>query len=238
MSLFLRTYFEGATAAKSSALPPHEIDDMESLYRAAHDIRSPLSALNMTTHYFKTSSPQLEHLEILDEAVRRINKIAEEILCAREKRKERKKSRFDFVSTLRSFILEAQRPQHRCAVEAQGLPLYETSKMNVLGDADDFLRILWNLFQNSQEAKANCVHLCLLRVNNTVILKIRDNGQGIPGQVLKQIGREGFTTKSHGHGLGLYGAIKMLRNWKGSLKLNSQPGVGTTIEIQMPLLKD
>lgn len=126
----------------------------------------------------------------------------------------------------------------RCAVEIQGLPLSEPFKMNVLGDADDFLRILWNLFQNAQESKANCIHLRLRRENNTVFLKLCDNGQGIPGQLLKQIGSEGFTTKSHGHGLGLYGAIKMLRNWKGGLKLSSQPGVGTTIEIQMPLLKD
>src|SRR5438045_3850580 len=101
MGLFLRTYFEDIVKSKPSAL------NTESLLRAAHDLRSPLSALNLTIHHFKKLSPHLEHLDLLDETIRRINSIAEDILQSRHKKDSQIES-FDLVSTLQYLAREAR----------------------------------------------------------------------------------------------------------------------------------
>jgi PAS domain S-box-containing protein len=65
-------------------------------------------------------------------------------------------------------------------------------------------------------------------------LDVADTGCGMPHDVLEHAFEPFFTTKVHGTGLGLamvYGAVKQSR---GSIRIDSQPGRGTTFHVLLP----
>lgn len=73
---------------------------------------------------------------------------------------------------------------------------------------------------------------------NNVILKIRDNGKGIPERDLQQIFSPFFTTKptSKGTGLGLFMSKDIIELHKGKINIYSQEGIFTEVVIQLPII--
>ncbi len=66
-------------------------------------------------------------------------------------------------------------------------------------------------------------------------MSIKDNGSGIPEQILAKLGQRGETHgKTGGSGLGLYHAKSMIESWKGNLTIESSVGEGTIINIMLP----
>jgi signal transduction histidine kinase len=74
-------------------------------------------------------------------------------------------------------------------------------------------------------------------VNKEIHIVITDNGHGMSEEILKKVFDPFFTTKDPGKGIGLgltlsYNTIK---EHKGTIELESQIGVGTTVIIKLPL---
>ncbi|MEG4036822.1 ATP-binding protein [Microcoleus sp. w1-18aA5] len=76
-----------------------------------------------------------------------------------------------------------------------------------------------------------------ITADNTVIVKIRDNGPGIASASTQQIFDPFFTTKSIGKGTGLGLAIsyQILAKHQGKIEVNSQIGQGTEFVITLPV---
>jgi PAS domain S-box-containing protein len=70
-----------------------------------------------------------------------------------------------------------------------------------------------------------------------ILLSIRDNGKGIPPEVLSKIGTQGMSYAKAGTGLGLSHAIETIRKHKGYLKIESTLGQGTTVTLELPLIE-
>ena len=71
-----------------------------------------------------------------------------------------------------------------------------------------------------------------------VVAVVRDNGSGIPERVKEKIFEPFFTTKDVGRGTGLglsisYGIIK---DYDGTIEVESMPGSGTTFKITFPAI--
>lgn len=69
---------------------------------------------------------------------------------------------------------------------------------------------------------------------------MKDNGKGISPEVLQKLGKEGVSfgkedLKESGTGIGLYHAIETVKKWGGNLYLESTEGVGTIVNIELPL---
>lgn len=75
--------------------------------------------------------------------------------------------------------------------------------------------------------------------NKQVIVRIADNGMGMPEEVKSRLFEQGFTTKGVGKGTGLGMAIAksiIVEKHQGSISVNSEIGVGTEFIIFLPMI--
>jgi len=75
------------------------------------------------------------------------------------------------------------------------------------------------------------------RVDDSIIVKLRDNGPGIPEETVGKIFEPFFTTKAVGEGTGLGLSIVhgIVERHGGDIRVESQIGVGTTFIVELPL---
>jgi len=72
------------------------------------------------------------------------------------------------------------------------------------------------------------------RDERTVRITIADTGAGIPKEDLPRVFDPYFTTRSSGTGLGLAIVHKIVEAHGGEVRLESEPGKGTTATILLP----
>jgi polar amino acid transport system substrate-binding protein len=103
-------------------------------------------------------------------------------------------------------------------------------------------QVIINLVQNACQAlpdakKGIFITVQFIEENSTVVIKVRDEGTGIPPETLLHITDPFFTTKhdSGGVGLGLSISSKIVEEHGGSIRFNSEIGAGTTAEITLPV---
>ena len=75
-----------------------------------------------------------------------------------------------------------------------------------------------------------------LRDGNYIKIVVRDQGTGIPREVLPKIFDPYFTTKKSGHGLGLSSTYSIIKKHDGHITVDSEPQVGTEFSIYLPAL--
>jgi signal transduction histidine kinase/ActR/RegA family two-component response regulator len=77
-----------------------------------------------------------------------------------------------------------------------------------------------------------------LKPGNYVRISVKDNGIGIPKDVLAKIFTPYFTTKDTGSGLGLATSYSIINKHNGLITVESEPGSGTTFRIYLPASKE
>jgi PAS domain S-box-containing protein len=75
-----------------------------------------------------------------------------------------------------------------------------------------------------------------LKPGKYILVRIRDNGPGIPEDMRKRIFDPYFTTKEDGNGLGLAMAYSIMKNHQGFLDVDSIPGDFTEFSLYLPLI--
>jgi signal transduction histidine kinase len=99
-----------------------------------------------------------------------------------------------------------------------------------------FLNIITNAAQ-AIESNRGLITIKTYREGEMAVVKIKDNGKGIPQENLKKIFEPFFTTKDigQGTGLGLSIVYKIIEQHKGSITVQSEMGVGTEFTIKLPV---
>ncbi|TGD77658.1 sensor histidine kinase [Hymenobacter wooponensis] len=67
-----------------------------------------------------------------------------------------------------------------------------------------------------------------------VVIEVKDNGSGIPADVLDSIFIPFFTTRPHGSGIGLSLAKQIMQLHQGSIQVHSVAGAGSTFQLWFP----
>lgn len=112
-------------------------------------------------------------------------------------------------------------------------------KIVLFTDPRHFRRILTNLINNSIQSKKP-EEDCLIQVTtgadkHWAMLEIRDNGPGIPAELIDKVFQPYFTTRSGGTGLGLAIVKGLIQIMNGEIELRSDPGSGTLVRIKIPI---
>ncbi len=111
-------------------------------------------------------------------------------------------------------------------------------KINVV--PQDIGRVLLNLINNAFQAVAEVenpkVTLITQQLNNSITIRVADNGPGIPENIRDKIFQPFFTTKptGQGTGLGLSLSYDIVKAHGGELKVETKLGEGSTFNIQLP----
>ena len=115
---------------------------------------------------------------------------------------------------------------------------------SLMGDAVQITRAIQNVIINAIQAsgdrKKGTVEVSCIRKDFYVDVRIADTGQGISSEQIARIFDPYFTTKQgkSGTGLGLFITRKVVDDHNGSIKVDSTPGIGTTITIRLPLINN
>jgi signal transduction histidine kinase/ActR/RegA family two-component response regulator len=116
--------------------------------------------------------------------------------------------------------------------------------VTVLGDARRLQQVIWNLLTNAIKFTPNGgrIEIRLERADRAARLTVRDNGIGIPGDVLPHVFErfkqaDGSATRQHGGlGLGLSIVRHVIEAHGGSVDARSEgPGKGTEVVVDLPL---
>jgi two-component system nitrogen regulation sensor histidine kinase NtrY len=122
---------------------------------------------------------------------------------------------------------------------------FETNDPEIITimDRTQLIRIITNLVKNAIQAIPDTqqntqVKIKVEKRDNSLLIQVIDNGNGIEVQNIPRIFEPKFTTKSSGMGLGL-GIIKnIIENYKGTITFESEMGKGTTFTVALPLIKN
>jgi signal transduction histidine kinase len=95
-----------------------------------------------------------------------------------------------------------------------------------------FLNILINAVQAQEHGGLIRVHLA--EESDAQRIEILDQGEGISEESISKLFNPFFTTKEQGTGLGLSIVRKIVEGHNGTIRINSNPGQGTTVVIRLP----
>ena len=110
----------------------------------------------------------------------------------------------------------------------------------VFGRGGELKEVLINLLENARDAVAGdgAITVAARRVGDDVEICVRDNGPGIPVEVLERVFEPHFSTRSTGTGLGLAIVRRLVESWGGEVAAESEEGRGTTIRIVLRAASD
>jgi signal transduction histidine kinase len=98
---------------------------------------------------------------------------------------------------------------------------------------DELREVLLNIMENARQARATNVTVALDGDRRQVIVTIRDDGDGIPEEVLPSVFEPHFSTRTSGSGLGLAISRRLVESWGGGITLTSRAGEGTVVRVAL-----
>ncbi|MCK5568894.1 MAG: PAS domain S-box protein, partial [Spirochaetes bacterium] len=120
--------------------------------------------------------------------------------------------------------------------------VYGSDLPAVQGNSQQLEQVVINLISNSCQALQSREKRLLVSTDydgdtDCIIIKVEDEGEGIPPENMKSIMDPFFTTKRdrEGTGLGLSISYNIVANHNGELKISSEPGRGTTAFVRLPV---
>ncbi len=208
----------------------------------AHEIKNPLNGLAIAAQRLQREFPSQgePYNQLVLAIIKEIDAVAR-ILN-------------DFLSLVRPQIKEKQEFDLSQLIEDMGVLINEQAKQKnikfnmdiekgviINGNMDDIRRALMNLLINAIDALSTTPRgesqfgISLKKQDAYVVIKIYDNGPGIPPSALDKIFEPYFTTKKGGTGLGLFIAHKIIQEHNGIISVESSKEKGTIFTITLSI---
>jgi signal transduction histidine kinase len=214
----------------------------------AHEIRNPLSFINLTIDYIRdkfapaAETARADYTKLCDsvkEELARLNRIVSDFLnFGRPARLNlRKVDARGLIEEVMSLV-RAQADQQRVSlsIEESDSANGDMRDAHFLGDTEQLKTCFSNLAINAVQAMADggALKVTLHSQKNNLRFEVADTGPGIAPEALRQIFEPYFSTKETGIGLGLALTKKLIEDHGGQIMVSSDVGVGTTFTVILP----
>ncbi len=208
----------------------------------AHEIRNPLSSIKGFATYFRERYRDIpedrDTADILIQEVDRLNRVITQLL------------EFARPLTLQQVPVDlaeaAERALQVISGEAREKGISLETRIprdlpKVPADPDRLQQVFLNLYLNAlaaMEPGGVLTTAASTAPDGTVRVQITDTGAGIPEEDLSRVFDPYYTTKPSGTGLGLAIVHKIVEAHGGDIRLESEPGQGTTVSVRIPAGKE
>jgi len=196
--------------------------------RLVHDLKNPLSIINMTTQMMKMETSDEKGLNRIEKIDESYNSIMRQIQDTLDYIKEGK---FTFREISLSGVISK-------AIKMTEIPdkvklNQELKEITISADNLKLQVVFSNLLRNAVEAMEGKgeISIRVVDMKDKVKIEFEDSGSGIPPKALDKIFDPLFTTKSTGTGLGLVSCKKIIEQHNGEIKIKNNP---TTFTIILP----
>jgi len=218
----------------------------------AHEIRNPLGGIRGSAQLLRQeleNPEQKEYLDVVISEVDRINRLIKRMMnFTRSKELDLKETNIHKVLKDITLLEQEAIAQKHIRLER----VYDPSLPLIHADEDQLKQVFFNLIKNAIEASSDKGKIQLVtRVSTgysiktshaanpgqSIVVEIIDSGVGIGESDMKILYTPLFTTKSKGSGLGLPISLKIVENHGGKIKITSEAGLGTTVQVFLPVLQ-
>jgi signal transduction histidine kinase len=204
-----------------------------------HEVRNPLSSIGLNVEMLeeelvgKIGAEAGELLRAIHREIEHLTAITEEYL--RVARLPNPQLEPEHLGDITRSTVEFVRPEFQAAGIAldidvpAGLPL-------IALDEGQIRQVLINLLKNAREAQpgGGRVSVSLAADDGGVVVRVRDEGPGIPDDQRQRMFDLFYTTKTGGTGLGLPLSQQIVVAHGGVIRCDSTPGAGTVFELCFP----
>lgn len=188
----------------------------------SHEIRNPLTTVRGFLQIFQAKNDFAkygEHLNTMLDEIDRANSIITEFLSLAKNRK------IDLLPNNLNKIISKLYPliQADAIGEGKTVTLELGEIPNTLLDENQIRQCILNLVRNGLEAvkSKGVVSLKTYVDGDNVVLEVKDNGDGIPQDVLEKLGTPFITTKEKGTGLGLPICYRIVERHKAKIEIDT-----------------
>ena len=207
-----------------------------SLFKITHEIKNPLAVIKGYLDMFDVNN--IEHAKkfvpIMQDEVKRLLILLQDFLCMNKIKVN--KDILDINLLLEDVINSLNSVLEEYDIKKE-IDLYD-DEIYIDGDYNRLTQVFVNIIKNSIEARKESD--CYLKINSSVVndyvvIKIEDNGIGIPKDILKRISEPFFTTKKRGTGLGVSLSYEIIEAHNGMISYESVVNEYTIVTIKLPL---
>jgi signal transduction histidine kinase len=215
---------------------------------AAHELRTPLTVLKLQTFLLHRqlvrqgiSAPDLSSIE---ESINTVTRLVEELLDVSKIQAgwlEYRQEMVDVDTLLRvaATSMQLTYPTHHILLEGE-------AKASLMADRDRLDQVFTNLLSNAikYSPAAETVEINLSATPETVTVRVRDYGLGIPQEQREKIFERLYRTAGTkqgvipGLGMGLYIAAEIVKHYEGTITVESTVGEGSTFTVTFPRMRD
>lgn len=214
----------------------------------AHEINTPLGTILTNTEMLLREAKNKEQgasLKLIEEATKRCRDIVQLLL------KYSRQAPVEFQPVEVNKVIEDTCSLLEYQFAKDGITINKKYGIapKIEGNANELEQVITNLILNSKDAiirtynekrKEGNIQIKTYQKGNSLFIEIHDDGCGIPKKDIDRIFDPFFTTKDigKGTGLGLSVSQRIIERHNGEIKVESEPGQGTTVRIELPIKGD
>ncbi len=233
---------------KQSLEAEKELNEMKSRFisTASHEFRTPLTSVLLSSGLIKRNLNKWDdvkksaHLDKIDNAVHYLTNLIDDVLTINKT----ENGKLDFAPQ----FIDLKSVAENCTVESGSISESHDIQLVYTAASDSYFLdqklirfIIDNLMSNAIKYSPDGGKVCLSisSAENQVLIKVSDEGIGIPSEEIERIYDSFYRTKNAedmpGTGLGLTIVKRAVDLHKGRIEVESELGKGTTFTVRIPI---